>query len=190
MNWNTFDFLFLGTSLTSKRTSGAWIDRFQRRMQLTTERPIRCYDFGAPGRTSLYGLQNLDMPLRMKPAVAVLEYGMNDAWPPAGISTTEFRSNIEAICAAFVAQSPATRVFLMTMNPAIAPGASDVPNLLAYYQELRNVASAKGLGLIDVTPAWGVPTSAQLPDGIHPTDAAIDAVLLPFLLATLGPVVV
>ncbi|EPE95703.1 SGNH/GDSL hydrolase family protein [Rhizobium grahamii] len=191
MRWDAFDVAFMGTSLTARLTAKKWIDAFQSRTQLQTQRPFRTYDFGSPGKASDYGVTIVSQVVAMKPKVAVIEYAMNDAVTTSGISVAAFQSNLVLMLQAFWAGSPATKLFLMTMNPAISPGTALVPSLASYYQGMRAVAAAQGVSLIDNTPSWGTPAPGDmLPDGIHPLDDPAVAVIVPNVTAAIAPLIV
>lgn len=189
--WDLFDVAFIGTSLTARQTSGSWLDACQSVLQLQVGRPLRFYDFGVPGATSAMGLAAIGSAVRMRPKCTVVEFSMNDSVTALDISVATMKANLTSMVAAIAAGSADTQIFLMTMNPAIAPGAVNVPNLASYYQGVRDVAAAQGVGLIDNTPLWGTPSSGQmLSDGIHPTGAAALAVVVPSVVGAIAPIII
>lgn len=190
MTPRVYDIAFMGTSLTSNRVGG-WQASFKQWMQKSAAVNVRCYDAGIPGWTSAQGLAYSNRCALLKPRAVVIEYGMNDCPPGAGISVAQFKDNVTAIVGLFKAVSPETDIFLMTMNPVVAPPGSstNAAALPAYYQGLRDLAVSENVGLIDVAPLWGTPTTGQIPDGVHPTLAAAHAVLIPKLLTTFVPLV-
>jgi lysophospholipase L1-like esterase len=187
---DTFDCAFMGTSLTARLSATKWMNTLGSSLRLATPRPIQLYDFGVGGQASSYGVAIAPGVAKMRPKAAVIEYGMNDAIPALGISVATFQNNLVSILQSFFTKSPDTRLFLMTMNPVIAPGTSVVPNLAAYYQGLRDVAAAQGVGLIDNTPSWGTPTASQMnADGVHPLPDYAAAVIVPNVSAALLPLI-
>jgi hypothetical protein len=78
-------------------------------------------------------------------------------------------------------------IYLMTMNSC--PDLSLRPDLENYYANDRAFAAANGCGLIDIRPVWGVPNYIDTPDGLHPSEAAVDAKLLPTVFNVLAPIV-
>ncbi|WP_424630733.1 SGNH/GDSL hydrolase family protein [Bradyrhizobium sp. SYSU BS000235] len=179
---------FSGTSLTSGVPSAGWQADAINRLQVGCPSELRNFDLGAPGRTSQMGLDDVQRVVNMRPDLAVIEYAMNDALTSLDISVGTFKGNIGAIVDVIASGSPDTIIFLMTMNPVIAPGLSLIPHVENYYQGLRDVASDKGVGLIDNYPVWGAPTSGQmLADGVHPSRSAILDVLLPNIVSSLSP---
>lgn len=183
--WDLFDIACIGTSLTFQGVGG-WQENLRNRLRALTPRPVRIYDFGVPGATTV-SAPSLSIPGRMRPRVALIEYGVNDAYTPSGISVSTFQANLSVMVDAYLAQQPGSSIFLMTMNPVIGSYAANFPSLLAYYQAVRDVATAKGVGLIDNYPDWGSPTADDIPDGLHPTPAAAAQVLVPNILEALTP---
>lgn len=190
MRWDTFDIAFIGTSLTSNLGPGPWLNGFRAILQIAKQRPISCYDLGLAGAVSSYAVSTAPYVAKLAPKVAVLEFGMNDAYTPLLVPVATFGTNIESAVDILKAGAPQTSIFLMTMNPAIAPGDANVPNLLAYYQKLRDVAAAENVGLIDNTALWGTPNGTQIPDGIHPTTAAAMSIMVPNIISAISPLAV
>lgn len=178
---------FSGTSLTSGVASRGWQTDVINRLQVGCQYELRNFDMGNPGRTSAQGLADIGRLDALKPDLAVIEYAMNDALTSLSISVATLRSNLSAIVDAVRVKNPSATVFLMTMNPAISPGSANVPNLPDYYQGVRDEAVAKGTLLIDNTPLWGTPSSADIPDGIHPVRSAVLSVLVPNVVSSLSP---
>lgn len=178
---------FTGTSLTSGQSSHDWQIDVMAALQAGTSYTLRHYNLGYPGRVVADGLADVGRVIAVRPDIAVIEYAMNDAYTANGISVETFKSSLEAIVDAIKSGSSETAIFLMTMNPAIAPGASTVPNLAQYYQGVRDTAALKGVGLIDNAPLWGTPSSSDIPDGIHPIQSAVRAILVPSVTAALRP---
>lgn len=185
-----YDIAFIGTSLTSNRVGG-WQSAFKQRLQLEATIDVRCYDAGTPGGTTadMYPLSVRAAMLR--PRAVVIEAGMNDAPVSQGISVAQFKTNVIAMIAQVQGLSPNSAIFLMTMNPVVAPPGSseNAARLPDYYEALRELSVSEGVGLIDVEPLWGSPTTTEIPDGVHPTLVAENAVLVPKLMATFLPLV-
>lgn len=187
VNWDVFDVAFVGTSLTYELVGG-WVSNADSQMKTSTNRPVRFYNFGVPGATTATGIADIATPVRMRPRAIVIEYGMNDSYIPSGISVSAFSSNLGQIVDSVKTGSPNTRIFLMTMNPVVAPRLDTNPDWAAYYQAIRNLSVSKSVGLIDNTPDWGSPTSAEIPDGIHPTVAKNIQIVVPNVLEALLPI--
>lgn len=182
--WTPFDVAFIGTSLTSGRAY--WQENLNRRMSLLAEYPIVFYDFGRSGATSNTLVNDAVSPSKMRVRAVVIECGMNDANLSVPIAT--FENNIKSMVNGFKDSDSTTAIFLMTMNPAIFPAPSSlIAALPSYYQKIRDLSSSEGVGLVDNTPSWGTPTTVQIPDGVHPTYAEAQGVVVPNLLTALSP---
>ena len=177
---------FSGTSLTSGTKSRGWQTDVIEALQAVATYELRNYDLGKSGRTSADGVADVGRLAALKPDIAVFEYGMNDALTSLSVSVATLKSNLATMADAVIALNPLCVVFFMTMNPAISPGNSTVPNLADYYQGVRDEATAKSAILIDNTPLWGTPTSTDIPvDGIHPARAAVLAYNVPNIVSAL-----
>jgi len=188
-----FDVAFSGTSLTFNSSSladvnGYWQPSARRELQKASTAPVVFYDFGISGATAQIIYDNRQTAINLHPTVAVIECGMNDA--ATSVTIADFKFIITALINAWKTGSPGTAIYLMTMNPAIAPAGAWKANLPTYYQAIRDVAVLESVGLIDNHPLWGVPTSTQIPiDGVHPTAIAARSILVPKLLSVLSPLV-
>lgn len=188
--WDVFDIIMYGTSLTDIRNDRAvTLEVAQGLQRISPNREIRMYQLGKAGAVASTGLLDIGYGIGLRPKCAILEYGMNDASVTNEISLSAFVSNMGAFIDQLKAPNPNLLVALMTMNPAIAPSAVSVPNLLSYYQAVRDLAAARNALLIDITPIWGTPTSEQIPDGIHPTKAANMAITLPTMISRLQTII-
>jgi lysophospholipase L1-like esterase len=192
MRRDVFDVAFVGDSLTSSPNTTDWQPAAMSALGRYTSRPTRNYDFGKPAQTTVYGLTQVAGMAALRPAVAVIAFGMNDSDSTGSINVTTFDQNIRQMVTGITGASPATKVVLMTMNPVVA-GAStlasnrtQVPN---YYAALRVVASDLHLSLIDNYPLWGTPTTATIPDGLHPIVSEQLRIIVPNVIATLSTLV-
>jgi lysophospholipase L1-like esterase len=185
--WDTATVAFFGTSLTSINYGGYWQNNLRETLPPLVNKEFRLFDFGMPGQTCAGGQSQLPRMLNLRPSIIVVEFAMNDAYTANGITLASFKTSLATMVDTIVAALPSSQLKLMTMNPAISPGAATVPNLATYYQGVRDIAAAKSIGLIDLTPLWGTPTSLQIPvDGIHPTGAAFVSVALPTLTTAIA----
>lgn len=183
--WALFDIACIGTSLTYQGVGG-WQENLRNRLRLLTPRPVRTYDFGKSAATTV-NAPSISTPARMRPQVALIEYAMNDAITANSISVATFQTNLGNMVDAYQDEMPGSSIFLMTMNPTIDAAAAATPNLSLYYQAVRDVATAKSVGLIDNYPEWGTPTSGDIPDGVHPTPEIAAEVLVPNIIEALTP---
>lgn len=96
---------------------------------------------------------------------------MNDA----GVATVDdFKLALGTMINTVGTRVSVDHIFLMTMNPAISPASSGtIAGVPEIYQGLRDLATARGTGLIDNHPLWTSPTTTDITDGIHPTMAAL-----------------
>jgi hypothetical protein len=143
-------------------------------------------NFGSGGQTTLGGMINVNSVIAYQPDVVILAFCASDSYPPYGISMSQSAVNHAAIIAALQAALPGVSIFIMTENPMIGAGATNFPNLSAYYQNGRNIAVAQSVGLIDVEAVWGTPNASQYIDGTtHPFPAANIAKLVPVATAAI-----
>ncbi len=138
------------------------------------------------------GLDRIPQAIAAKPDVVFIEFATNDAFKNYGISVKQSRQNLESMISQLQKANPKTDVILMTMNIAIGKhGNIDRPNQLLYQNMYRDVATAKGLRLVDCYPAWEKLFKENpdlfrklVPDGIHPQLPGYREILLPILQKT------
>jgi lysophospholipase L1-like esterase len=176
-----------GTSLTTGRLSGGWPQKLQDKLNGVSRRRVICYDVGQGSQTSAWGVANIDRPRNHRPDICLIEFSINDSVTSNGISISQATANLTSIVSALRAVNPNVLIYLMTMNGC--PDLAARPDLEAYYQNDRNFAAANGCGLIDIRPVWGTPNYTDTPDGLHPTEAAVAAKLLPTVFGVLAPIV-
>lgn len=176
-----------GTSLTTGRLSGSWPIKLQNKLNGVAKRRVIVYDVGQGSQTSAWGLANVDRPRNHRPDICLIEFSINDAVTTNGISIAQASANLLSIVNALRARNPAMLIYIMTMNSC--PDLSLRPTLENYYQNDRDFAAANGCGLIDIRPVWGTPNYTDTPDGLHPSEAAVEAKLLPTVYNVLAPIV-
>jgi lysophospholipase L1-like esterase len=151
------------------------------------------FNFGENGADSAIGLSFLSRALIVRPEICVLEYNMNDAYAVRGISVGQAQTNHANMISQLRANDPNIKICLMIMNPPVSGGTipvSDRPNWATYAQMYRDMCVADpSLTLIDLAPAWTGATSAEVPDGVHPTKAAVSARSVPTMISSLRPLV-
>lgn len=173
---------FMGTSL-----SWYWYyqDALINLLQKNTGRFVRGMNYGVNGADSSGGLSRVGQTVQDHPDFVTVEYSMNDA---ANLTLAAAQSNTISILNALKGVLPANRIFLMIMNPSTDAARTNLSN---YYQNYRDLSVSQGVGIIDCTSAWtayGTGTT-QIPDGIHPTKTATQAVTTPTMLTTLQPLI-
>lgn len=176
----------MGTSLSH---AGGWLPELYRYLIVGHSSRISAACIGRSGEASDWGVANVGVLTRMRPDIALIEFAINDAYTAKGISLSQSEANITTIVQAIQTDSPHTEIFLLTMNPTLGAGASVRPNLPDYYALYNSLAPSLGVGLVDAFTVWGSPTTVEIPDGIHPTLAALQAVFLPLLSAAISPLI-
>ncbi len=157
---------------------------------------------GLSGKNSKYGLEHLGSKVLIhKPDTVFIEFGMNDAFTNYtgadavyNISVAQARSNLLSMIDLILTNRPDTEIILQTMNPAWdSPGGSGIsvtarPELPECYQTYRDIATERGLLLLDYYPAWKnlqltdpEAFKSYVADGTHPNAAGYTAIALPLL---------
>jgi lysophospholipase L1-like esterase len=139
----------------------------------------RLYSPPFNGPPSDVALANVARVVAMRPKAVLMEFSMNDC-PSFPVSTA--RSNTIAILDALKAVVPANRIYLMTMNRPVGSGSDAVArvNVPYYYENYRALAASEGVGLIDLEPLWvSGYVAGDIPDGLHPTEAAVKRIACP-----------
>lgn len=179
-----------GTSLT--RQSGApnfWQKQVELGLRAGKETIARIFNFGEDGADSNIGLGFLSRALIVRPEIVLIEYNMNNAYVARSITVDQARANTQNMMDQLFANDAGVKIGLMTMNPPVAGGSiplSERPNHAAYDQMYRDtVAADSRLFLVDNALAWADATVAQIPDGVHPTTAAVLARSVPIMIAAL-----
>ncbi|GAA5483142.1 FAD-dependent oxidoreductase [Haloferula sargassicola] len=185
-----------GTSLTA---NGAWVNRLRDWLAASYPGRVTVINSGLSGKNSAEGVARLqEKVLDHQPDVLFVEFAMNDAFRYSdgtpSLSVDDARANLAAIVDAVQAQNPDCEVVLQTMNCVWdSPAGSNLsatlrPELDQYYEMYRSFAADRSLLLIDHEPAWldlrendRPAYEAAVPDGVHPTAAALDAHMVPFL---------
>ena len=184
--------LFLGTSLTSR---GDWIAALHLQLSDCALHPVIVTRLAKPGASSDWGARALAEYLstagHLRPDILVAEFSINDASLVRGVPLAASRQNHARIVA--LAQAGGTQVFLATMSPALGRKAWERPGLARYQGLYRDLAQSARIGLIDTDGDWrtlaDAARNAALPDGLHPTDAAMRAVVLKTFFTALAPLI-
>lgn len=169
---------------------------------------VEVVNLGLPGKASRTAIQVLETRvLPAAPDALLIEWAINDAHSyfhepqalDAGLSLEESRMNLETMIQQVQSALPGCEIMLMTTNPTFdVPGATmrgrtARPHLEAFYEVVREVASARGLTLIEGENFWNSLRlrdiglfGSLLPDGVHPTPRALREHFVPFLEGALG----
>jgi lysophospholipase L1-like esterase len=189
-----------GTSLTASAWPsqlGAWLDsQFPGQAQVINRgRPFMASQNEEPYFDALEQLG--EMVLSQNPDTVFLEFAMNDALEEFHISPQQLHDNLNTMIDRILADGPQREIILMTMNPAWTPpndlsGQSYRANLPEYYQANRDVAAQRSLLLIDHYANWidlrdSNPNlfKQYIPDGTHPTSAALMQTVTPEIIQAL-----
>jgi lysophospholipase L1-like esterase len=185
-----------GTSLTA---GGAWVGQLSSWLQTRYPGQVVIVNSGLSGKNSAEGLAQLQAKvINQAPDTVFIEFAMNDAFlysdGTPNLSVEQARANLNAMIDAILAHNPSCEIILQTMNSVWnSPQGSNQsatlrPNLNDYYEMYREVATERGLMLIDHHRNWQAlqeqdPASFQafVPDGVHPVAAGYTSVVLPLL---------
>ncbi len=176
----------LGTSLSSH---AVWPDALAARLSDCAPAGIVVSRAARPGATSRDGLAALHGLTvgTTPPDLLLVEFSGNDAALRHALTLPASRDRHQRIIAQ--ARAAGAEVILMTMSPAWGLNAAERPGLRRYQALYRDLASETGVGLIDTVAAWqGLSADDRtrlIPDGLHPTDAGQEQVLLPVAEAAL-----
>ena len=166
-----------GTSLTAKND---WPDALVPRLETCRGAPVEILRIARPGAGSDWGETVLDEVIAAAPDLVLMEFAINDADIRDGQSLAAARATHDRMLDALKAGLPEARVLLLTMNHASGLRGLARPWLASHYAQYRDLADAHGTGLLDLYPRWrdAAPETRTLADGLHPSDAQVQAVLL------------
>ncbi len=148
---------------------------------------------GPDGKPQNSGLDVLPSALARKPHAIFIEFATNDAHQPYKISPDQSKANLGTLIDRILDARPDTEIIVQTMNstidvPGRGNGATNRPNLAAYFEGYRDVARARKIRLVDHHPNWLALMERDrekflslVPDGLHPTPAGYREILLPEL---------
>jgi acyl-CoA thioesterase-1 len=177
-----------GTSLTH---NSGWLTPLEEKLTRCLGRRVAVLDFGKDGGTSDWALKSVRQVTEAHPDVVLIEFSANDAAWFKGFSLRRSRENTGKIVQRILAALPETKIFLMTMSPALGPRRWIRLNLDAYYSLYESLASELGIGYIDNRPAWrALPENelrAGIPDGAHPLPELVSRLLVPTISKAIVP---
>lgn len=182
--------LMLGTSLTAR---GDWPTGLEQQLSACHGNPVMVERLAKPGANSAWGAAALRDRLAAGPApdILVVEFSINDSSLWRGMTLAASRARHEEILQ--MAGAAGVPVWLATMNPAFGRKAWERPGQVAYRALYADLAQAQGTGLIAMVPAWTALDEGQraglMPDSLHPTDAAMQALAVTALRAALVPAI-
>ena len=173
----------LGTSLSL----GPWPETLRAALSACQGHDVRLTRVAEPGATSLDGLSRLSRITEAAPDLVLIEFAINDADLTDGLARDDAANNLATMLDVLALETPDARVMLMTMSPAHGLRGLKRPFLARYYDDVRRLAATHGTGLADLYPRWLAREDWRdaLPDGLHPTQAAAEALIPPALLPLL-----
>jgi lysophospholipase L1-like esterase len=177
-----------GTSLTAR---GDWPEALADRLARCRQGPVSVERVARSGATSRWGEPALlaRMAAPPGPHLVLIEYSVNDAVLPRLVPLAESRRRLTAMVRAV--QAAGGLPFLVTMSELHGPERLERPGLSAHRAQYARIARDTGAGLIDTLPPWRALSAADLraavPDGAHPTHAAMESLLVPALADALRP---
>lgn len=175
---------FAGTSLTADY---AWPLLLERRLDACLPGGARVSVHAKGGETSLWGQGTRPGIVAEAPDVVFIEFATNDADLRNGVGLEESRRLHGALIAGLREDLPKAAIVLMIMNPATGLHRAIRPLFHRYDLAYGDLADAYDTGLINHTGAWRALADrrAAFLDGVHPTDAASTAILVPALEAAI-----
>ena len=170
----------VGTSLTA---ASSWPAALQARLSECLALPATVEIIARPAATSVWGLEQADAILATGAHIVVIEFAINDADIRIGQTLATSRATHVALIDTLRKGLPDAAIYLMTTNPALGRAEGRRPTLAAYYRAYEELAQADNLGLVDGYRRWlGLKNLPKaLPDGLHPTDDATEAMIVPAL---------
>lgn len=184
--------LLAGTSLTANTD---WPVALQETLSRCTARGVLVERLARPGEGIRWGLPALRARLAdaslPRPDLVVAEFSGNDATLTRGLPLFETRRRTFELVETI--RSAGAVPWLATMSPSWGKKVLIRPGQARYHALYRDVAAQSGAGLIDTIAQWRALDSAtrraMVPDGTHPTAAAMRQITVPAFAAALGPLV-
>lgn len=173
-----------GTSLTA---GADWPEAAATALGQCLNREVRLARVARNGANVSWALDQLASVRAGAPDIVIVEFAINDADIRDGLALkTAMAVHLDLIDGLRLQGDPV--IVLMTMNPAHGPRGWIRPRLGAHYAGYATLAGQIGVGLVDLYPRWrALPRAGRgLDDGLHPTNAAARAVILPVLVPYLG----
>jgi acyl-CoA thioesterase-1 len=178
-----------GTSLT---LGGHWQQPLADRLAASTGCAVQVFTVARAGAPSTWGLSQLDRVAALRPDAVIVEFAINDAHLRQGLTLGRSVSQMRVILTRLAAATQGGPVVLTITNPVHGIGQTlRRPRLEAYYNAHAALAWDQGAVLADLRPAWRVHIAnavhSALPDGLHPSKKAAQAVLPAPLARALAP---
>lgn len=181
--------LVLGTSLSANRV---WPEAVRAHLAACRGGDAELVLIAGPGENATWAVGQLDRVRAAGPVdLVVVEYAINDADITDGISRARARAAHGEILDTLAETSPEAVVTLAALSPAFGLRGVIRPGYDGYRALYAEIARARGVGFLDLDPTWRAALAAGdaralMPDGLHPTPAAVRQVAVPVLAERLG----
>jgi hypothetical protein len=166
--------LFVGTSLTARST---WPEIVGRAVEACRGVPVTVVRIARPGANSAWGAAQSGRIRNAAADVAVVEFVVNDAALHRGVGQVASAANHRTILEA--AREGGTRAALLVVTGPVLgrPGLLRpfLERYAAVYGDLDDGSFAQVVDTRGSWPADAAALAALIPDGLHPTDAAMAA---------------
>jgi lysophospholipase L1-like esterase len=113
---------------------------------------INAQNLAVGGKTSDWGIEQIDKIIAEKPDLVILAFGMNDASHQT--TAMDFQSNIRKMIVDIQSQLPATEFVLIATMTANAEWMYASPELYPQYRQALNQLQKTGLIMADVFTLW------------------------------------
>lgn len=179
----------LGTSLTARYS---WPEGLRAGLVACLGRAVDLTTNARPGAGSDWGKKAAHEVAAAQPDLTLIEFSINDADLTDGAWLDDARRRHQAMVEILRAANPDMRIALVTMSPAHGPRGWVRLFLGAYEDMYRRLAVEMDLDLIDLAPIWAAALQDRgveiMPDGLHPTEAAVTEVALPTVISQVGKI--
>ena len=180
----------LGTSLTARY---AWPEAMRAGLEACLGHPVTVSRTARAGAGSGWGVEAARDVAALRPDLTLIEFSINDADLTDGAWLGAAKRRHRAMIGTLRADNPDRRIALVTMSPAHGPRGWVRPFLGAHEDMYRRLAQDMDVDLIDLAPLWAAALAGGdaglLPDGLHPTEAAVTEIALPTMIRRVGKIV-
>jgi lysophospholipase L1-like esterase len=114
--------------------------------------PVEMKNLAVGGKTSEWGLTQLDAVIEQKPDVVLLAFGMNDASHEC--DPAEFQGNIRKMITTIQSKLPDTEFVLVASMTANSQWIYATPALYPRYRDVQSELQTQGIVLADVYSLW------------------------------------
>ncbi len=116
------------------------------------DRPINLINLSVGGKTSVWGLEQVDEVIKHQPDLVILAFGMNDA--SAKRTPKEFQETTQSIITAIKTDTPTTEFILVASMTANSQWVHSNPPMYQQYRDVLKELQAQGIALADVYCLW------------------------------------